>query len=470
MINPLGKYNLTEVKATIGYFDAIKQNQSKSVRGDLVGYNGFSALNTRYVPPEILQAPRNIMVSTPFWTKFAYDINWDPTPDLRILGYSIYRSFRDTGTYTRLNNYVIQTTQFRDQTRDIHVEYEDLKDQLPLAMNGNGEYILRTAHSPIVDSNSMNKTTDSLDAVQLYINGSSASIRRLYGQSGEMLLRTTAYYDAKNFVLIRPTIPTASDDVRVSYWYNENKVDPILDQRAMYKVTSIAYDEEQGDLIETDPQYLTSTAISGEPMDWIWAEAVRRNAWIINISGERFLAFARKQAGEICSCVFEDYGNMQPSSICPTCYGTGFIGGYEDPLPIVVVVPASEKEIMYDERGKAIVHVNQMWMAPRPILNQEDILLRHDGSLHMIGPVKRVSVRGNIYLQQSFQIEEIQRDHPVYKMLNKTSLDNYRGLQVMDGNMPPRTSSAEFNLIANKIPVTISDVKGRTMRFPTIVY
>jgi len=471
IVDPRSKHLLSQVKVTKGYFEALKQNQSKSVRGDLVGYTGFSALSTRYVPPEILRPPKNILVSTPLYTKFAYDITWDINPDLRVLGYSIYRAFRDTGEYIRLNNYIISTNQYRDQTRDVHITYEDLKAQLPLLKNDSQDYVCHTSHFPIVDPNSMAKATDSFDSVQLYINGTQVPLKRVLGRSGEIVLRSTKYFDPKTETLITPTIPTASDDFRASYWYNENLIQPAFGQRAFYKITSIAYDEATGELIETDPAYLESNAISGEPVDWIWTEAIRRNAWIISMAGERFLVFLRKIAGEVCDCVYEDYGSNQPSALCSLCYGTGFIGGYEEPIPIVAVVPAAKKEILIQEDGRKVEHINEFWCTNRPVLNQGDLLLRFDGSIHVIGGVRHVSVKGNIYLQQSFTVQELERTMPQYKLLDKTSIDSYRNLQYMSGANPPRTSSAEFNLIANKIdPVTISDFKGRSVRYASLTY
>ena len=463
------RFNKSQLEATEGYWRAVKQKLGILTKE--VGFIGTAADSTRYVGPELLAPPRNVFVTTPFISQWSYDIKWDHSPDLRSIGYSIYRGYRDRGDFERLNVLILSNNWYRDITTDTYQQFEDLSDNLPLERRLSGDYVIKTRYQ-IMRGNQIGLPTDDPSDVVLTLNGEEFKPVAVVGQTGEVYLRSSKYYDAKLNIVVDPSIPRIGDDFRVSYWANTNFVNIDYREPMYYKVTTIAYDPETGDLIETDPNLLKPYHLTVETMDWIWTEAIRRNSWILEIGGERVLLYQRKTIGVPCPClkrtgVYQDY----PSQDCKICYGTAIAGGYENPYPIILAIPFAEKKISQTELGRVVEFDSDYWTSPFPRINQYDLFLRQDGVLHSIGGVTRVNHRGNTDLQQHFPASRIPLTHFVYSLMDNSSLNPYRELVYETDTLPPEGDKGEsIHVVRDKQPVPVEEIRGLTQRFPTIVY
>lgn len=466
------------VASTQGYWDAIKDNYSITTQGlGGAGWFSFSLDETHYVAPEVLPPPRNVMVSTPFLTNRAYDIRWDRSPSLFVLGYGVYRSYRQIGTYERITDSVIQTAQFRDMNTDKFIEQELVPQSDNLRpswrIEPNGKYVIRTAKCPIVKAGGFGDPTTNPEDVVVEIDGQVVFAEAVAGDKGEITLSSTVYYDRLRNEFVNALLPDLNSEVRVSYWYQGNFLDreKLRHLPPYYKITSVAYDLENNCLVETNPDLVKPTTLHIEQLDWIWKEAIRRNGWIAEIAGERTNVWQKKKAGVVCGCVFRDHNRYYPSRECTECYGTGFIGGFDGPYPLIVVIPFSERSFELGDRGMHRTDTFEgMWAPPDPMMEQFDLMLRQDGTLYEIGPVKRPNHRGFMALQQRFSTEFLSFGKIQHKLLETLETDT-RTLQPEDGRI--HKLGANFNtihLLAEKSPEPTVHYKGNTFRYPTISY
>lgn len=471
-------YNNSVALQTQGYWQAIKDAYSISTDGlGGAGFTGFSLDTVRYVAPEVLAPPRNVMVSTPFLTNRAYDVRWDRSPNLYVLGYSVYRAYRQTGEFVRITDNTVHINQHRDTNVDSYTEsllIPRSDNTVPGWRIAPGdEYQIHVPNTPIVESGGFGKTTSNPNDVVVTIDGVQVIPSFVDGERGIITLNRSVYYDAVQNEFVTAKLPDLNSEIRVSYWYQKSFID--FNQTRLYppyyKVTSVAFDMDTGDLIETDPNLIPSTTLHIEQIDWIWQEAIRRNAWIAEISGERVLAYQAKKSGVVCNCLYRNVGTFYPAADCEDCYGTGYIGGYEEPKPLIVVIPFAEKGFELQDRGmRRTDSFEGMWAPPDPMMEQFDLLLRQDGTLHQIGPVRRPNHRGYMALQQRFSTNILEFHHVQYKILQE--LDGFsRTLQKSDG-VGTRMGSNHNTIhhLSDKSPEPTIHFRGNTYRYPTIAY
>jgi hypothetical protein len=138
-----------------------------------------------------------------------------------------------------------------------------------------------------------------------------------------------------------------------------------------------------------------------DEIDWIYAEMVRRNQFLFEIGGgEPAYCMFRKWRGERCGCV---YGTEQPKHGCPSCYETGFVGGYIGPYDFVFVPPDSAITREITEGGIKTTRDSRAYLTRTPIVQNGDLIVRRNGDRMVISNVVYKMPRG-IILQQDFTV------------------------------------------------------------------
>lgn len=365
----------------------------------------------------------NVMVVSPF-EKGMLDIRWDDPTLLgantvyNVLGVNIYRSdASDRGPYRRINSFPVGGTFFRDFTDVALVANEVIPWETGWQSRGDAPNVRRwtlCTRYPIYKPRTQGVYANSLEDVQVTINGVPARIHEVFGQSKEITLGDAPDIEPRNDRFVFAPLPTGpSDAVVVTYYTLKNLVQPGVDKKSFYRVTTVAEDANQpGGLVET-PLNVTAPAsdMQVEQLDYIWREAIRRNHWILTQGGERVKLFCMKVAGIPCECRREIDGrsrayNKQPSNRCKICYGTGFVGGYEGPYDIILAPDDAERRISQGIMGRRKEHTYEVFMTFTPIVSQRDFVVKQNNDRYSIGPVRRPSNRGNV-MQQHFNIQYI---------------------------------------------------------------
>lgn len=335
-----------------------------------------------------------------------------------IVGVNVYRS--DTsqrGPYFRVNRVPVASLFYRDHTNLVEVVNEIIPWDGGWIFRGDApnarSWRMRSRNTPVVKSDTNGIPADSAFDVIVKINGTEVPIRAVFGPKGEIDLDLTPVWDPASETMVEPVIPTEQDVVTLSYTYMKgNKLVNTLDNRhkVFYRLTTVALDPSGTSptgLVETPLEYSEPISpMDSEKMDYIWREAIRRNKWILEQGGERVKLFIRRVTGNPCDCVWDarlEAYSKQPLNYCLRCYGTGWVGGYEGPIDIIIAPDDNERTVTQTANGRRLEHSYETWLGPTPMTSQRDFIVKQNGERYSIGPVRRTQVRGLI-LQQTFNI------------------------------------------------------------------
>ena len=379
--------------------------------------------------------PQNGSVVSPY-IKGVLDINWE-APSLlaknsvyTVVGVNIYRSdASDRGPFYRINEFPIGGTFYRDWTQNVQVTETVIWTDWTYKADGPNtrQWSFSTKQRPIVKQvpeppydrpTPANMPTD----VTLTIDGVDVPVHSVFGPTGEIVLINQSTFNVATEKNDAPALPTETSIVEISYWSNRNHIRSSLDTSLFYRLTTVIIDSTTpSGYRETDLEWCKPILTSAvEDMDYIWREAVRRNAWILQQGGERVKVFIRKTVGVPCDCGLNPRTKEylgQHSQRCKICYGTGIVGGYEGPYEAIIAPDDFERRISQGMTGRRKEHTGEVFMGPSPVVTQRDFIVKQTNERYSIGPARRPTNRGNM-LQQHFNIayldeQDIRNDVPI---------------------------------------------------------
>lgn len=377
------------------------------------------------VNPSFPVQPLNFNVQFAFDAQHEFpsvDLYWDDPAllpnnnDFEILGVNIYRSFdSEFGPFDRLNINPIGATYYRDETTQQAVVGEDVSGSFLSRGDEADNWTFKTANFPIIKPGFPRTFADSPDDVIVTIDGQQVRPAKVYGETGEVVLQTAHTIDPRTNERFEPVLPFPDSTITVDYTYNSNRLQFDLFKRAFWRVTTVGIDSWDGDTKETPLQWTQSRHIHQmENLDYIWREAIRRNRWMIDQGGERVKVFIHKYQGVPCGCR-NQYNDPHPRNDCPSCFGTGILGGYEGPYEILLAPPDTERQIRQTDRGRYEEMRYDVWTGPRPLLSQRDFFVKLNGDRYSVGPVRLPTNRGNV-LQQHFTVNLLDKHDIRYQV------------------------------------------------------
>jgi hypothetical protein len=336
-----------------------------------------------------------------------------------IVGVNVYRSDTgDRGPFFRVNKVPVGGTFYRDRTDVVLVDNEVVDWSWGWVYKGDAPNMnlwrLRTRYRTVVKEAGNAVPANSPADVVVTVDGRVAPVSRVLGQAGEIDLDTDPVWNPATETYVYPPLPKTDGTsiVTVTYRYARQQVVTALDanSKIFYRLTTVAVDPtgtSPSGLVETPLGYSEPLpALDSEKTDYIWTEAVRRNRWILEQGGERVKLFIRRVTGVPCPCQWDVAVfafAKQPYNFCSCCYGTGFLGGYEGPIDIIVAPDESERRVTQTPMGRRLENTYEVWTGPRPMLSQRDFIVKQNGERFSVGPVRRTQVRG-LTLQQAFTI------------------------------------------------------------------
>ena len=60
------------------------------------------------------------------------------------------------------------------------------------------------------------------------------------------------------------------------------------------------------------------------------------------------------------------------------CYGTGFVGGYEGPIDIIIAPDDADRRVTQTPNGRRLEHQYEVWIGPTPMLSQRDFIVKQE--------------------------------------------------------------------------------------------
>lgn len=366
-------------------------------------------------PLTIPLAPKNFFITSPYLIG-VIDIRWDnPTlyaenNDVDILGVNVYRSYNNpVGPYTKLNDSPIGILYYRDKTKEVRVFQEDALPNLIKGTTPDNDWVVYTLNKPIVQPGSNGNISNNYRDIIVEIDNGDGNgfitvpAFKVFGEPGLIFLINKKIYNSEKNIFEDPRLPNPPfGGIRVTYSYVSSLIATDIGRKIFYKVTTVAQNPDTGDITETP---LTEVQAKGledmEEVDWIWAEAIRRNRWILEQQGERVKVFIRRWFGVRCACWDDQYKRARTD--CPDCFGTGYEGGFDGPFDIIVAPPESEKTIELLDMGLHISYEWLTWTGPFPLLTDRDFIVRQNGDRFSIARINPQGSRGAIY-QQHFNL------------------------------------------------------------------
>ena len=264
------------------------------------------------------------------------------------------------------------------------------------------KYIFATKQRPIVDSTGKNKPTDNAEEIFVTIDGKKAYVKLLQGIEGVVELETDRVWDPVKKSFFEPPKPNEFSKVIITYKTPLHHTSIRLRKNYFYKVSCVTNEDE------TDLDLISCESVKPEKMTYIFEEAVRRNAWLLDNGGEHVLLFIKKKAGKLCHCVQRDLKqrvSKRADQNCPTCFGSDFEGGFDGPYPIIIGPLTTEQRVMQTDRGLKLMYQIETWIGPSPIVNQRDMIVRRNGDRCLLGPITPVEGPGGVRVQQHFTLE-----------------------------------------------------------------
>jgi len=293
---------------------------------------------------------------------------------------------------------------------------------LPFLTDSLANYQIQVRHTPIATDRTTKLYTDQTFDVEVLVDGKTAVVKSVDGLKGVIILDTDRQYDQTTQKWFEPVVPHIDSKVTVSYQYNVNSLKMNLGKLPFYKVTAVLSDGS-----ETRLEWCPSVTLESDKLDYMYLEAIRRNSWLLDQTGERVLLFIRKSTGEKCSCYKRNertHGQAQVGS-CKICWGTGFVGGYEGPFEIRVAPFQTDQKINMTERGMKLENVENTWTTISPTMSQRDMIVRRNSMIYAVGPISQPEVKG-VAVQQHFAVESVDTTDIRYEFVASLNLFNYK--------------------------------------------
>lgn len=353
------------------------------------------------------------------------DIRWDDPRLLAsnsnaiVVGVNVYRSeTSDRGPYYRLNDFPVGGNFWRDCTQNVPtreiVDWNtswqhrgDKANTRQWTFRTKNPIVKKISHAPYQTPTFANSVHD----VTVFIDGVEVPVNEVFGPTGEVTLINQPAWNQATENFDAAAIPTVDSVVEIVYYVNRNFVSSAFGKDLHYRLATVVVDSSTpSGYRETELSYCEPiTPMAVETLDYIWREAIRRNHWILQQGGERVKVFIRKMSGVPCTCKLDpkllEY-SQQPSQRCTTCYGVGFVGGYEGGYDSIIAPDDADNRYSQQPTGRKQEHTYEVWTVPSPIITQRDFIVKQTNDRYAIGPVRRPSNRGNV-LQQHFTISSM---------------------------------------------------------------
>jgi len=433
-------------------------------------------------PKSLPLPPRSVNVTSPYLIG-VIDVRWDnpaayfQNNGLQVLGVNVYRALdAPQGTYELATQQPISSLSWRDQTQEVLVTQEDALSRLNPGENAEKTWFFHTSHKKVIHpgSNDLKATTVQDVLVEVDAGDGMGYVPvipwKIYADEGLIFLNTNRTYDPVTNSYKKPVLPDLlSGGIRVTYYYLNGLIANDMSRKIYYKVTTVAHDFDKNEDIETPLSECEAISLYDmEKIDWIWAEAIRRNHWLLEQTGDRVKLFLRKWNGQRCSCYNDVYGRSKgvgTDRSCMICYGTGYVGGYEGPFDIIIAPPETEKAVNLMDAGLHITYDWNTWTGPEPLLNDRDVIVRSNNDRFYVVRPNPQGSRGATY-QQHFSLSQIDQTDPVYSVpINGGQLYVPAGWNAYREDRPS-DASPQLPIKPESIPGTVPI--GRTVTFENI--
>lgn len=133
-------------------------------------------------------------------------------------------------------------------------------------------------------------------------------------------------------------------------------------------------------------------------------------------SGIPLAILSRKQWGPKCTACFDRLTKSVTNAKCLVCFGTGFQGGYHEPVHVTARKGVTNVQVTTSPQGKTEVNQSELTILDYPRLAVDDVIveLRQDRR-YVVRHVTRTELRG-VPVHQRVVMSELARDSVEYRI------------------------------------------------------
>lgn len=176
---------------------------------------------------------------------------------------------------------------------------------------------------------------------------------------------------------------------------------PIFDRHVYYRLRLV--DKRTQEEAFTDPSSI------GAPPSLKALEMIRQLfIKLREFNGRKVLVFKRRTFGQTCNSCFVD--GLKATSHCKTCYDTGFVGGYHQPIETLMQIDPAESQVRATDRGKMALTQTVGETIPFPSLHDGDVIVEAENKRWTVAPLPGKEVLRHPIKQQVRLLGALQGD------------------------------------------------------------
>jgi hypothetical protein len=178
-----------------------------------------------------------------------------------------------------------------------------------------------------------------------------------------------------------------------------------------YKVSAIACgnnDKVEGKLSSAEMYKVNNTNK--------WFKKINeRNLWILKNTGQLFDLYTRKNSGKKCSKCYDGVRGQSGNRDCPSCFGTGYEGGYEPQFQLYVRQKPAQKSMEITDEGFVHNHTPGAWTISTKQIKNRDLLISPQGIIFSVTS-SHVNHAAGVLFHQELQMKELDQTDSRYNI------------------------------------------------------
>lgn len=157
------------------------------------------------------------------------------------------------------------------------------------------------------------------------------------------------------------------------------------------------------------------------PPDLLALESIRRfNLVLREFGGRRVLASVQRTWGQRCPNCWDNLKRRRIKSHCQTCFDTGLLGGYFQPMEAWCMKPPHQVRAQLTSLFELQADDRVMWFSRYPRLKPRDLVTSIDGDRFRVIQINR-SEKAWTLTRQTVQLRRLSRDQVEYQIpISKT--------------------------------------------------
>lgn len=125
-----------------------------------------------------------------------------------------------------------------------------------------------------------------------------------------------------------------------------------------------------------------------------------RNMWILKNTGQLFDLYTRKYEGEHCPVCYDSARGRAGLDSCETCFGTGYVGGYEPEVQLYLRLAPAEESLDVATEDLTYSSLPSAWTITPIKIHNRDLLIGQDGTIYSVLSMFEGQAAGYLFHQE----------------------------------------------------------------------